>query len=359
MELGQAFMIALFTLLALNATIMYFFFYKDAPSTPPQQPQQTQQSLPPPTEILSLRIYPIKSCRGFSVPSARLLKTGLDLDRNWMFIDASKRKFLTIRQLSKMTLIDTALSPDDELIVSIRTEPKARISIPAHPSRDWLEANTTLRSADIWGTETDAWEYAPSLTAPFSEFFHKDVRLVYKGPTPRVLKGNGAPEHLGRTEATKFADLAPVQVSSMASMEELNGRLKAAGEDEISIERFRPNIVVRGSVPWAEDSWKTLRIGSGDSGPEAEKPGKEGGLVLDVAARCARCQVPNVDPDTAVKHKRQPWDMLMKYRVVDEGITYKPCFGMLCVPREEGTIEVGMSLEVTELTEDHKYIKGM
>ncbi|KAJ9667720.1 hypothetical protein H2201_002255 [Coniosporium apollinis] len=359
MELGQAFMIALFTLLALNATIMYFFFYKDAPSSPPQEPQQPQQSLPPPTEILSLRIYPIKSCRGFSVPSALLLKTGLDLDRNWMFIDASTRKFLTIRQLSKMTLVDTSLSPDDDtLTISIRNHADARISIPAHPSRDWLEAHTTLRSVDIWGTSTDAWEYAPNLTAPFSEFFAKDVRLVYKGPTPRILRGNGAPEHLGRTEATKFADLAPVQVSSMASMDELNSRLKAAGEKEISIERFRPNIVVRGSVPWAEDSWKTLRIASTSKVSE-EKTEKAGELVLDVAARCARCLVPNVDPDTAEKHKRQPWDMLMKYRVVDEGITYKPCFGMLCVPREEGRIEVGMSLEVTEVTGDHRYIKGM
>ncbi|KAJ9641020.1 hypothetical protein H2199_005688 [Coniosporium tulheliwenetii] len=340
MELGQAFMIALFTLLALNATIIRAF-------VPPQEPQQPQQSLPPPTEILSLRIYPIKSCRGFSVPSALLLKTGLDLDRNWMFIDASTRKFLTIRQLSKMTLIDTSLSPDDDtLTISIRNHADARISIPAHPSRDWLEAHTTLRSVDIWGTSTDAWEYAPNLTAPFSEFFAKDVRLVYKGPTPRILRGNGAPEHLGRTEATKFADLAPVQPAQ--------GR----GEKEISIERFRPNIVVRGSVPWAEDSWKTLRIASTSKVSE-EKTEKAGELVLDVAARCARCLVPNVDPDTAEKHKRQPWDMLMKYRVVDEGITYKPCFGMLCVPREEGRIEVGMSLEVTEVTGDHRYIKGM
>jgi hypothetical protein len=49
----------------------------------------------------------------------------------------------------------------------------------------------------------------------------------------------------------------------------------------------------------------------------------------------------------------------MKYRRVDEGITYKPCFGMLCVPRGEGgNVEVGMKLEVTEVTDQHRYIPG-
>jgi uncharacterized protein YcbX len=81
-------------------------------------------------------------------------------------------------------------------------------------------------------------------------------------------------------------------------------------------------------------------------------------LDLDVVARCARCQVPNVDPETADKHKKQPWDTLISYRRVDEGIRWKPCFGMLGAPRDEGLIEVGMKLEVLEETNQHRYITG-
>lgn len=43
---------------------------------------------------------------------------------------------------------------------------------------------------------------------------------------------------------------------------------------------------------------------------------------------------------------------------VDEGLKFKPCFGMLSVPRNEGAIAVGMRFEVTETTTKHKYIRG-
>ncbi|KAF1989782.1 hypothetical protein K402DRAFT_326027 [Aulographum hederae CBS 113979] len=342
-------------LFLIPATII---FLESRPEKGQRPKTSTNLRLPPPTKIIALRIYPIKSCRGISVTSRKLLKTGLDLDRQWMFADASTMKFLTIRQISKMTLINTAVDEEkDELQISVKKideDPDISITIPAHPSNEWLAENTTLTSGEIWGTVTDGYAYSETLTAPFSEFFGREVRLIYKGPTPRLLGGNGAEEYLGRKESTMFADLAPIQVSNAKSMDELNERLKAQDEGEITIERFRPNIVVKGDKPWSEDVWKTLRI-TGD---------KAGGkrmdhITLDVSARCARCQVPNVDPDTAEKHKRQPWDTMMKYRRVDEGITFKPCFGLLCVPRWEGKVAVGMDFQVTECTEEHRYVTGM
>jgi uncharacterized protein len=70
-------------------------------------------------------------------------------------------------------------------------------------------------------------------------------------------------------------------------------------------------------------------------------------------------QVPNVDTETAEKNQRQPWNTLMKYRRIDEGITFKPCFGMLCVPRGAGgEVSVGMKVEVTEVTDKHRYMPG-
>jgi uncharacterized protein YcbX len=306
--------------------------------------------IPPPTTVMEIRIYPIKSCRGFTVSTVKLLKTGLDLDRSWMFVDAADLKFLTIRQISAMTLIDTRVDGNDELEVSIRTKPGVGFKIPAHPSQKWLEENTELApECEIWGKKVDGYVYKKEMTAAFSEFFKKDVRLVYKGPTPRILGGNGAPALLGRIESTKFADVLPLQISNQKSMDELNFRLKSVGEKPITIERFRPNIIVEGDEAWYEDVWKTVKIHTGE----------KKSVTIDVSARCARCQVPNVDPDTAIKHKKQPWNMLMSYRRVDEGIKFKPCFGMLCAPREEGVVAVGMRFEVTEVTSKHKYAKGM
>jgi uncharacterized protein YcbX len=321
------------------------------------------------SEIISLRMYPIKSCRGLEVSQTILKGHGLDLDRRWMLIDASTNTFLTIRQIPNMTRITTALSPDGEgLIVNI---PKTTgedqsdedenenefhtIRIPSHPSPTWLAENTSICPVHIWDTDTDGYMYSESINAPFSSFLGRNVALVYKGPTPRVLKGNGDPRLLGRVQTTGFPDVHPVLIASEASLSELNARLERVGVDPITVERFRPNIVIRGGAAWSEDSWKVVRItangsGSGDVGRVK--------LDLDVVARCARCQVPNVDPGTAVKHKRQPWDMLVSYRRVDEGIKFKPCFGMLSAPRDEGVIEVGMRLEVLEETDEHRYVAG-
>ncbi|EXL66816.1 hypothetical protein FOPG_17042 [Fusarium oxysporum f. sp. conglutinans race 2 54008] len=333
--------------IALATTFLLLHFLRKPTSQPTSTSTPPLPPLPASDEIVALRVYPIKSCRGFEVKSTQLLRTGLDLDRNWMFISADTREFITIRTNSNMTLIRTRYDVDtDGLTISCKSH---EFDIPAHPTTEWLKSNTKLEKVGIWGEQTDAWEYPTSLTQPISDFLNTDVRLVYKGPTPRILRGCGSPKLLGRTEATKFADMMPILVGSLASIGELNERLIQAGENEIGIERFRPNIIIRGGgEPWTEDSWKALRINEG-----------EGSLDLDVVSRCLRCQVPNVDPETADKHPRQPWNQLVKYRRIDPGLKFKPSFGMLCVPRTEGLVTVGMKFNVTATTNDHFFINPM
>jgi uncharacterized protein YcbX len=242
-------------------------------------------ALPAPTQITQLRIYPIKSCRGIVVKQAKLLKTGLDLDRTWMFVDAEKLEFLTIRQIARMTLIDTAITDDDCLEVSFKDDPAAYFKIPAHPTREWLEKNTELKSGvTIWNVSTDAWVYSEKLTTPFEKLFRKPVRFVYKGPTPRILQGSGAPEVIGREETTNFPDQSPVLIANEKSMHDLNRRLLKNGSPEITIERFRPNIIVKGDRPWYEDVWKTARIIGGKGKIETD-------ITMDITHRCGRCRV--------------------------------------------------------------------
>ncbi|KAF7586789.1 hypothetical protein BBP40_008335 [Aspergillus hancockii] len=336
-----------FILFTVILATVFLLHYRQSGSQPASSSSKPLPSTPPADKIIGLRVYPIKSCRGFDIKSAYLFRTGLDLDRNWMFISTETREFLTIRSNSNMTLIRTAFDAETDTLNIFIKEHKI-VEIPAHPTTEWLRSNTELKKAGIWGEQTDAWEYKASLTQPFSDFLHRDVRLLYKGPRPRTLRGCGAPKLLGRTAATNFADMMPVLVVSMASIEELNKRLVSSGDKEIEIERFRPNIIIRGSEPWNEDGWKTLRLNDG-----------EGALELDVVSRCLRCQVPNVNPETADKHPRQPWEQLMKYRRIDPGFKFKPAFGMLCVPREEGFVEVGMKFNVTSMTNDHFFINPM
>jgi len=336
--------------------------------------KRTKLPIPPPTTITNLFIHPIKSCHGIPVPSAHLLPTGLDLDRQWMWVSYPDRKFLTIRQNARMTLIRPSYDSSSDILTVTAPAPdsmdeKLSFSIPAHPTEKWLEENTRVQDATVWKTTMPTYEYSNTFTKSFNAFFSQEVRLVYKPPvssSPRALTGNGKKELLGRDASTCFADLMPVLVGSEKSIAELNTRLVAQDEQTIGVTRFRPNILVDGVEAWAEDQWKTIRILP--TPDPSVKPslysklmsvlGFEG-AVLDVVARCARCHVPNVDPETAEEHKRQPWNTLMKYRRVDPGITFKPCFGMLCVPRKGIDVKVGNKIQVIEMTDKHRYVSGM
>jgi uncharacterized protein len=311
------------------------------------------------SEITELRVYPIKSCRGIRLDSVTLTKQGLDLDRRWMFVD-NQNKFLTIRTKPQMTLINTTIDHDsDSLVITMGNDKGKQVKVPCHPSREWLAGNTEKASVEIWEHFTDAYAYTDSsFLALFKEFFEEDARLVMKGPEPRICKGNGSPQALGRTESVNFPDVLPIQIASESSLAELNSRLEGLGEQEITIERFRPNVVIKGGEPWSEDSWKTVRINGDSSYWTTLRGGNLNAIDVDVVARCARCTVPNVNPDTAEKHAHQPWDLLVSYRRIDEGIKFKPCFGMLCCPRNEGKIETGMRFEVLEVTDQHRYTKG-
>lgn len=149
--------------------------------------------IPPPTEIVSLRIYPIKSCRGIEIDSTRLRKTGLLLDRNWMFISKSDRKFMTIRSNPSMTLVDTKIidvSGHSYLEISLSGK-EGSVKIPAFPTKEWLENNTKLSDVEIWEEGTDAYEHSDEINSFFSDFFKQEVALVYKGPKPRNIAVNG------------------------------------------------------------------------------------------------------------------------------------------------------------------------
>ena len=325
--------------------------------------RRQQKNAPTSSHIVSLRVYPIKSCRGFPLTKTTLRMNGLDLDRQWMFVNANTLEFLTIRQIEQMTLINTGLSEDGKsLVLTIAGVKDVAVSIPAHPDEDWLARHTTLSQVKVWDATTDGYVYGPEVNEPFSRFLGREVALVYKGPTLRIMKGNGDPRLLGRTQSVNFPDVHPVLIASEASIAELNSRLCQRGAGPITVERFRPNIVIKGNTPWTEDSWKLVRFNdnskSTKGAQEDEKVPSSPSLDLDIVARCTRCQVPNVDPETAEKHSKQPWDTLVSYRRIDEGMKYKPCFGMLAAPRSEGNLEVGMRFDVLEETNQHRYIQG-
>ncbi|KAJ9115884.1 hypothetical protein QFC22_005027 [Naganishia vaughanmartiniae] len=75
---------------------------------------------------------------------------------------------------------------------------------------------------------------------------------------------------------------------------------------------------------------------------------KRGGMIC--VSRCGRCQLPNVNPETAEADKAVPYKVLAKYRRVDPAQKFTPIFGVNAVPQQSyGTIHVGDRVRVKQM----------
>jgi hypothetical protein len=166
----------------------------------------------------------------------------------------------------------------------------------------------------VWDDVTDAVD-AGDVAAEFvSRHLDAAARLLFM---PDSTLRQVSLDYARPGDRVSFADGFPLLLIGQASLDELNRRLP----DPVAMVRFRPNIVVSGATPHAEDGWRRLRVGDVD---------------LDVVKPCARCAVPNVDPETAVAG-REPTRTLAGYRRWDGKIW----FGQNVLHRSAGVLRVG------------------
>ncbi|WP_019142047.1 MOSC domain-containing protein [Noviherbaspirillum massiliense] len=277
--------------------------------------------------LTELNLYPIKSCGGIALREATLTAAGLMsehvYDREWMVVDAHG-EFLTQRSCPRMTLVTPRIKADT---LELRAPGMMRLEIPLDlPDPD--EAPTL--EVRVWGDTVKAYDCDDTTAAWFSNVLGQPCRLVRFHPH---ASRHASRKWTGGVEApTLFADGYPMLVISEASLEDLNGKLRAQKREALSMNRFRPNIVISGVEAYEEDYADRLTIGSA-----ALKPVKP----------CARCNVPSVDQATGVIGP-DPLDILQTYRAnpkVDGGIT----FGMNAILLEgEGqVVRVGQEVDVS------------
>ena len=152
----------------------------------------------------------------------------------------------------------------------------------------------------VWDDEVPAYDMGAVAAQWFSDFLGQPLRLVRFDPAHRRLSSL---KWTGGVEApNQFSDGFPLLVTSEASLDELNGRLAAAGHERVEMARFRPNLVLGGVQAHDEDRLDLLRIAT-DAGVAQLKPVKP----------CARCPIPNIDPATAASSPAVG-DTLQAYR---------------------------------------------
>ena len=267
----------------------------------------------------SIHVYPVKSCAGTSPLQAVLAETGFDLDREWMVTDAAG-SFVTQRELPRMALVQTALK-GDELVL------RAPGMLALHVAVDRIEGRTEV---EVWGERVAAYDMGPLCAQWFTDFLGRPLRLARFDPEAARRADR---RWTGSIEATAaFQDAFPLLVASTASLAEVNRRLALAGQAPVTMARFRPNLVVSGLDAHGEDHLDELAFATAD-----------GAVRLKVVKPCARCPIPDVDPERGVAG-HAVGDVLAQYRA-DPRLGGALTFGMNAVIVEGfgRTLAVGMA----------------
>jgi uncharacterized protein len=252
-------------------------------------------------QVTALYLYPVKACAGIPVDEAFVAERGFALDRRWMVVDASGR-FMTQRDIPKLALVGTRLTAGG-IVLSAPRGPELELPFE-------LETGTVV-DVRIWDDEMRGVRHAAA-SQWVSEFLGRPASVVYMPSSERRPT-----QRAGFDDIVSFADAYPFLLISEASLEELNRRL----EHPLDMRRFRPNIVISGTAPHAEDTFARVRIGD---------------LWFRGPKRCDRCAVTTVDPDTGERGK-EPLRTLATYRL-EHG---KVWFGMNLVHEGTGHLRIG------------------
>jgi uncharacterized protein YcbX len=265
-------------------------------------------------EITQIWRYPVKSCGGMSLPAAQVDDYGIVDDRLFVIAHLDGR-LVTQRTVPKLNLISATLH-DDELRLSA-------------PGIDDLVVDRRRADAPVqvglydgpapgvcMGTQAVQW---------LSGFLGRPCRLVqsrelFKRSMPAIAA------HLFLNEQRRYPDCAPLLLTNQASLDELNSRLAAP----IEMSRFRPNLVVDGFAPYAEDTLRRIRIGD---------------LVLEYMGPCERCGITLVAPGTD-RRGVEPLQILRSYRFRPERLESGLVFGAYFRPRGAGELGRGARVEI-------------
>jgi len=266
--------------------------------------------------LSELWIYPLKSAGGTSLSSSYLDQWGLQGDRTFMLVSPDGH-FLSQRKLASLTLIQ------------VKQNLKNASIIFTTPSNSPLTVDPLLIQATkeitIWGDTFQANSYTHEVNQWFSYALGLECELV---SMKKDVKRQVDLDFAKKGNTTAFSDGFPLLLISEASLNDLNNRLKTP----VNMNRFRPNLVIKGCTAFEEDTWKTIQIGD---------------IVFDVAKPCSRCNVPNINQETAVK-EQEPMKTLATYRRGAKTEKNKVFFGQNLVQQNQGKLSLGEAIIIIE-----------
>ncbi|MHA2936807.1 YcbX family protein [Vibrio sp. RC27] len=268
-------------------------------------------------ELSQVTVYPVKSIAGVSFSSVWVEKQGLTFDRRFMLALYNGR-MVTARRFPQMVKIRSAFLANG---IRFSYPNKSDLVIQYHQF-DLSEVETS-----VWSDTFSAYSTTKQASEWFSDIVGEPVQLLYSGE-----QSNRVREKFGHN--VSFADGYPLLLIGEASLEELNSR---SSEDH-KMAQFRPNLVVAGGEPFAEDKWKKIRIGE---------------VEFLISKPCERCVLTTVDVEKGdFRPSQEPLKTLATFRADERGGIF---FGQNLVPLNEGFIHQNDVVEVLEYQDGDHY----
>jgi uncharacterized protein YcbX len=262
--------------------------------------------------LSAINIYPIKSCGGIAASAWEVDAFGLRDDRRWM-VATPDGGLVSQRECPELALVRVAVS---ETHLTLSAPELAGLVLPRTP------LGGRPARVKVWSDEITAVLPDHRADEWFSRVSGRECVLAYiPDSVVRPLDPTYAPDG-GRTG---FADGFPLLLVGEASLRDLNRRLATP----LPMNRFRPNLVVAGSEPFAEDDWRRFRVG--DIPMAGVKP-------------CARCVVTTTDQATGRRDGEEPLRTLAAFRRHPRGVM----FGQNVVHFGTGLLRVGDIVRVGE-----------
>jgi hypothetical protein len=226
-----------------------------------------------------------------------------------MVIDR-RGQFISQRTHPRLALVRPAIHGDT---LQVTAPGMPALELPLHPG----PSVTTM--AVVWRDACEALWTGERPAAWFSEALDTPCSLVHM-PDDTVRPAD--PAYAPPGVRVSFADAFPFLLISEESLQDLNTRLPAP----LAMNRFRPNLVIRGGGPYVEDSLGAFRLG---------------GIEFRVVKPCDRCVVTTTDQETT-ERGFEPLRTLATYRKVGGEVM----FGQNAIHLGTGRLSVGAPLLV-------------
>ncbi|BAQ62461.1 flavodoxin reductases (ferredoxin-NADPH reductases) family 1 [Geminocystis sp. NIES-3708] len=282
-------------------------------------------------KVSGIFLYPIKSCQGISLKKALITPKGLRYfsdsniyDRQFMLVD-DQGKFLTQRQYPELATIKVKINNNSLDLSSEYDNISPFQLIPSNTKK-----NIKVK---VWSDHTMAIDQGDEVANWFKNALKIDISCRLVQQSDEYIRVINSRYSTRENQPVSFADGFPFLLTNTASLEALNQRLKnkySSEQFQVSMDRFRPNIVVESEFSFMEDTWQKIAIGE---------------VNFSVVKSCSRCIITTTDQKTGKTNpEKEPLLTLSNFRNTTEGIM----FGQNLIAINDGIIEIGDQLKTDE-----------